>query len=562
MEAAAKKNGAGEQTAGKDAPAAPVRLLEIHFRPPLAIARVGGSDTPLDSFRWVSDRAIHGAHRTVVRPADSLRVQPDGSLSVYRPSDIQFRDGEKLRPVAPFFELWATVRRAGVVAEEPLTLDLLHQLRALPTNLEYSITVANRKAQRRTRAAECAFIARATVGGDDHDRKELRAASPHRPDKVPLVAADRPIPLGWFQVIRPTSSGPGAVDLSVQRVRFTPATGQVYGPPAADIGPSSPLEPGQALAAVTLGGRIHEIVPKQNRILNTGTPWSSYRFSAPGQADPLPSDTYDGSHLGDDLCFGVVDDTCDGVIEAQLVIGGRRFTASARVLATNPDYAPDRRHIYSLADDLADRDPPEPESRVPSELMEDVANLFERVLETASSINLDATRAHLILDDETGNPPGQPKQGPDSMTAADTPFVDLTPALLPDATGNNLPHDRLRYADMVGPAHEKLADFDTLMDFLRQRAPHVRRLLRPPYGRFSELPEALPAGPNDDFRDPRVPRDRRYDMRMPPYMRDSDAGALSLTWRQYNAVMALLQILADQPGPGGRAAPGLPRKES
>ena len=39
-------------------------------------------------------------------------------------------------------------------------------------------------------------------------------------------------------------------------------------------------------------------------------------------------------------------------------------------------------------------------------------------------------------------------------------------------------------------------------------------------------------------------RDGLHDMRMPPYMRDSDAAPLSLTWRQYREVMALIDHLA------------------
>jgi hypothetical protein len=38
---------------------------KIFFRPPLAIARLGGSDTPVDCFHWVRDPTIHGAHRTI-----------------------------------------------------------------------------------------------------------------------------------------------------------------------------------------------------------------------------------------------------------------------------------------------------------------------------------------------------------------------------------------------------------------------------------------------------------------------------------------------------------------
>jgi hypothetical protein len=84
----------------------PAKEIEsICFRPPLAIGRVGGGDTPLDACAWDTDRTIHGAHRTIIRPAVSLEVLTDGSLRPYLPNAIQFRDRGLLRPVAPFFEL-------------------------------------------------------------------------------------------------------------------------------------------------------------------------------------------------------------------------------------------------------------------------------------------------------------------------------------------------------------------------------------------------------------------------------------------------------------------------
>ena len=88
-------------------------IREIYFLPPLAIARLGGSETPLDCFVWDTDKSIHGGNRTAIEPAVSLRVMADGSLRPFMPNAIQFRDGDLLRPVAPFFELWATVEEGG-----------------------------------------------------------------------------------------------------------------------------------------------------------------------------------------------------------------------------------------------------------------------------------------------------------------------------------------------------------------------------------------------------------------------------------------------------------------
>lgn len=68
-------------------------LLNVYVLPPFAVARLGASDTPVDAFDWVENPATHGAGKTVIRPAVSLRVLPDGSIQPYMPSVILFRDG-------------------------------------------------------------------------------------------------------------------------------------------------------------------------------------------------------------------------------------------------------------------------------------------------------------------------------------------------------------------------------------------------------------------------------------------------------------------------------------
>ena len=62
--------------------------------------------------------------------------------------------------------------------------------------------------------------------------------------------------------------------------------------------------------------------------------------------------------------------------------------ATARVLSSCPDYAPDRRPFYSLADDLADRDLPpiNIDDDPPQQALYEIADLFERAFETASHV--------------------------------------------------------------------------------------------------------------------------------------------------------------------------------
>jgi hypothetical protein len=97
-----------------------------------------------------------------------------------------------------------------------------------------------------------------------------------------------------------------------------------------------------------------------------------------------------------------------------------------------------------------------------------------------------------------------------------------------------------------------------LRDFLRTKAEHVKRLIRPPYGRFAQLKDAPDVVPDPHFRDARVARDSLHDMRMPPFMRDSDENPLSLTWRDYDALMRYIDLLISLKDQAPAAAPGQP----
>jgi hypothetical protein len=134
-----------------------------------------------------------------------------------------------------------------------------------------------------------------------------------------------------------------------------------------------------------------------------------------------------------------------------------------------------------------------------------------------------------------------------SMTGSDRPYADLATTLITDADaveGNEPPNARLPYTEMAKVAHASLTDIYDLLDFMATRAGHVRQLVRPPFGRFGQFAVTPGEQPNPQFRDPRVERDTMHDMRMPPYMRDPDCNPLSLTWRQYQTLMKLVDLLA------------------
>jgi hypothetical protein len=88
-----------------------------------------------------------------------------------------------------------------------------------------------------------------------------------------------------------------------------------------------------------------------------------------------------------------------------------------------------------------------------------------------------------------------------------------------------------------------------MIDFLSANSDRVKKLVRPPFARFSELAPKPKDKSTGGYRDPRITRDQFHDMRMPPYMRDSDQNPLSISHRQYDELMQLVEYLM---GPAGR----------
>jgi hypothetical protein len=506
-------------------------IQEIFFLPPLATARLGGSDNPLDSFTWIEDPTLHGAGKTVIAPTTSLEVLQDGSLGPFLPTSIQFRDGNLLRPTAPFFELWAKLDDG---TEKPLTEKLLRQCSGSLDGVTFIVTAANRKAARRTGNSSCAFTARIEVIGNDFGTHPLLASGI---GDQPLVLPGQPIPLGTFQVIRPVEAAAMDVDLNVLRVRLTPAKGEVYGPPSA----TNAVE--QDFPDLS---RRYELVPPANRILNPNSPWLNYTGDDTVYNNPEPWDTYDGADddSRNNQSYGVVDDTCDVLIEAIVIAAGDRLRATTRAFCGPPDFSPDRRPFVSLADELIDRDPPAQEpSELPLEALDRLADLFQRAYETASLANVDAMRDRAVVGGQDGGTPrDRPRTDDASMTPRDQPYYRKDQVEI----GSPTPEERLPYAAAAQDRHLAHAEAEDLASLLREHPDLVRRLIRPPYGAFKKLKTDPPANsrPDPKQRDPRIVRDGLHDMRMPPYMRDSDATALSLTRRQYNFLMKMVDQLA------------------
>jgi hypothetical protein len=507
----------------------------------------------MENYTWVEDDKVFGAGQTVIQPEATIEISANGSQSVYVPGQIRFRDAGMIRPVCPFLEVWCYAESDSSEKQRlfPLTLDFLREQEAALANLTYEVIATNRKAARRTGDEDCSFSAYLAASAADYARRPLPAFSPNAGGK-PLVFEHSPIPLGTFQPARPVlkqkdgSHIRHGIDLRVIRARYTPPRGQVYGPPSATV------------AADPWTGRRYELVPHENRITNPEAAWNFHDKKKSDAYDAAPQPTYDGESdtARRGRSFGVVDDTCEVLIRARLAFGGRCFESTARIFTGPPDYAPDRRPFYSLADEFSDRDRASyPANGSPAEEQNYVFDLFRRVYETAMLINVDRYRLRMTVPGSKQVLPDLPRTDEYSMRkrAKGDPGPDDSAYMSQEAqdrlqdpvnedthpTGNT----HLVRAALARDTHEVMADSQAVIDKILLQPDLIPKVIRPPFKAFHDLtPDPTPPAGPGVWRDGRVDRDQSHDMRMPPYMRDSDACALSLTPRQYDL---LLQFISD-----------------
>ncbi len=484
-------------------------IRRFFFNPPIAIARLGASPIPVDAYTWEARNDPHVAGETGVVPSWTLDVQPDGSVVPRLPQALVFRDGNAIRPVAPFLELWASIDADnGAARELPVSEALLNEHGLELDQLSFRIDARNRKAARRADDENLVFgtFPALEVAATDHAVRELAGESPPSAGAEPMIPNGRGIALGRFQVIRP-SPQPAAeqavwarqVDVSTLRVRFTPPRGLVYGPPAA-VGRGA-VEPAQAFLNPRAGWFNHDI--------NSGIPRVQ------------PADTVDFLTQGRSL--GVVDDTSDVVIEL-LVAGSVR--CHANLFVAPPDFAPDRRPFVSLADGLLDREAP----RAPlagADLDAWVEDLFERVFETVSLFNVDAYRNGLAKTLEPDERRAQPIDEGLTQKERAMGSLDALRSDQPIAAASEV--DPLPLTQRARQQHRFLSDLVTLKGFVLEHPERLRDLIRAP------------------FREDGV--DGRSTMRMPPFMRGSNAGSLTLMRWQYELVMRWVEALIAAPPP-------------
>lgn len=520
-------------------------IQQLFINPPIAVARLGGGSTPQDAYRWAEPPNPRSSGETVVMPDWSLTVEADGSVTPRMPGALRFRDGALIRPVAPFFEVWARIGAKGSEAanwrDVPLTPALLAAHGVALADVRFRITAINGKAARRTGDQSLRFgtFPPVELRANNNRSVPLLASSPPGTAR-PMIPPTRNIPLGSVQVIRSrpqpalgSTLWADLVNIEVLRLRFTPARGHVYGPPAS-------AQPQQAPS----GARMAP-VDATRAFLDAQAGWANARFNPPD----APGDTYDGSDVADDRSLGVVDDTCEARIEVSFALprqNARVVSATSTVFVAPPDFAPDRRPFLSLADELNDRTA-DSVARNAAMTGTDrdawVEDLFERIQETVALLNVDLYRS-LRAARLTGTQLGAPIPR-DRMPLVSFPRVGNVEAAMgsKDALRNRLyelqaPNAPLRLP-LSGHArmrHRTLADIQSLRSFVQANKGRLLELVRSPFD----------IRPNEDA--------NHTTMAMPPFMRNSNAQPLTLSRWQYDLLMEWASDTEASAGPIGVGA--------
>lgn len=457
-----------------------VQITEIRILPAFAIARLGSSPHPVDAYYHVNPKDHVSSRR--IRPMDTLEIDPrTGAVHLkQKQSGIQFRDTDgNVRPVAPFFEIWARPTDENFLV--PLDLDLLKKARLTPRSVRWSVQVGNWKAFRRTRDPKDRIDA-IIRPFNDHTIKRLKGRCKH-------FFRGKSIPLGSVRYIRPTAEFPQI------RLRFTPASGKVYGSSTIPEGPDG-----------ILAGKVYDT--KRGK-------WKGYRDPDDVKKDNVldlrrttdPQFTYADDGTGKSL--GYLDDECDGFIHAELRIKKRLISAYARVVVGPPTFVPDCMPIRTIYDELEQAAlGPEADRSVSGgqKLQEEVREIVLRALESVRLTN--TAQMNKALREPGG---GMARMDNNDFGRALEPISE--PSLM-DMLAIQTRHERLLVA----------LDSGSLAWFAR--------VLRK-YGQVGDL--------SDEGR-----------RRMPALMRGSDARHLALTRLQVSRVRAAAEPAPDKRQRRGR----------
>jgi hypothetical protein len=301
-------------------------ITRIAILPPLAFARFGSHPKPVDNYTLETPKGEDPLGYRRIIPEPTFQISADGGITGEEtPKTITFKENGQVRPVAPFFELWAEFDDGRF---ERLEHNLLGDAK-----LEWCVEVKNRKVSRRT------------CNKDDVVKTEAEWFSDHAPHKLKGTCTNfvdgASIDFGEVRYIKPNDDYPHI------RLRFTPAAGRIYGSEK----PIEDLEE-KFVAERVYKDRGEDAKPRS---------WVGWQHDKEDEHDietvppalfaikpPAPP------WLNRDIAIsrGYLDDACDGFVRAKLTISGNTLCAKARIGVAPPHYAPDTLFVRNLLDDL------------------------------------------------------------------------------------------------------------------------------------------------------------------------------------------------------------------
>ncbi len=322
-----------------------MKIRELRILPPFAIGRLGSAKKPQDNFTIDDDPNQPLGYRRIV-PATTLNVNEEtGAIENSTvPDKIEFKTDGKVRPVAPFLEVFAVLetppakkasRNKKQQPQEqlvPLDLTLLKEVGLSPAHISWRVSVANRKVMRRTEDSRD-MVKAETDWFSDHLRHDLKGTCRHF---VPGGSID----FGHVRYICPQG------EFGEIRLRFTPAQGLIYGPHR-KVDPAT--------------GKRDPVIPPERAIYDATKDWVRFgKDPTTIKNQTVPPSLYAieppaPSWLNHNIAVsrGYLDDACDGIVEVRLNLpGGKHLSAKARICSAPPAVVPDSLFIRSLADDL------------------------------------------------------------------------------------------------------------------------------------------------------------------------------------------------------------------
>jgi hypothetical protein len=432
-----------------------------------------------------------------------------------------------------------------VTGEGALTPKILERFGKTAADLHWRIEFCNAKAAHWTQAAGDRVSATVELLGNECTPKPLCGKSPDCAQ--PLVPKGQSIPLGSVQLTCPTR------DFPEFRLRFTPGKGVVYAP----AGTNERLEnlknyPGTDMPVVSDLFKMNDAwtevrLPEAHCFLNRDAAWPQFRlFDAqtevplrilqclPDLGNILTLEATDMSELLRQMggpkkdmrnlppglyayvteppnaiaSLGLIDDFGDGIIICA-IDGLKLPPATARIISTPPDFAPDRRPVISIADGLADRALRADVRGNTGDCYDDeIRDLLDRAFETLGLTNLDVTNNYF----QTENMAATLRPG--------TPFTSAQARHLLWTKPQTDSLEDLPLTASARDAHRRNTVAVFFRALVHEHPDFMKRWVREP------------AGPQ-----------RLYDRKMPGLMRGGDRMPLHLTRRQYDMMRAWVDAL-------------------